>query len=73
MDDLEVEVCGDNGAYYKVCIILSMVLMTINTVSDLRSFGILDIQTLFVKLPSLLFKQIPFISAHALRLGRHVF
>lgn len=73
MDDLEVEVCGDNGAYYKVCIILSMVLMSRNTVSELSSFGILYLQTLFLKIPSLLFKEIAFISTHALRLGRHVF
>lgn len=73
MDDLEVEVCGDNGAYYKVCIILSMVLMSRNTVSELSSFGILYLQTLFLKIPSLLFIEIAFISTHALRLGRHVF
>lgn len=73
MDDLEVEVCGDNGAYYKVCIILSMVLMSRNTVSELSSFGILYLQTLFLKIPSLLFKETAFISTHALRLGRHVF
>lgn len=73
MDDLEVEVCGDNGAYYKVRIILSMVLMPRNTVSELSSFGILYLQTLFLNIPSLLFKEIALISTHALRLGRHVF